>query len=234
MSMLELDDVHAYYGGIEALKGITLNVNKGEIVTLIGSNGAGKSTTLKSICGQVKTSGAIRFKGELISSWQPHQVAAAGIAHVPEGRRIFSKLTVKENLEMGAFSVKDKRLIKQRIEQAFAYFPRLKDRYHQPGGTMSGGEQQMLAIARGLMMKPEILLLDEPSMGLAPVLVEGIFAIIRELNKEGMTILLVEQNAYQALEIAHRGYVIQTGEIIMHGKASTLLGDDGVREAYLA
>ena len=135
---------------------------------------------------------------------------------------------------MGAFSVKDKRQIKQRIEQAFAYFPRLKDRYHQPGGTMSGGEQQMLAIARGLMMKPEILLLDEPSMGLAPVLVEGIFAIIRELNKEGMTILLVEQNAYQALEIADRGYVIQTGEIIMHGKASTLLGDDGVREAYLA
>jgi len=157
-----------------------------------------------------------------------------GIAHVPEGRRIFPKLTVKENLEMGAFSVKDKKLIKQRIEQAFTYFPRLKERYHQAGGTMSGGEQQMLAIARGLMMNPKILLLDEPSMGLAPVLVDQIFEIIQELNEAGMTILLVEQNAYHALQIAHRGYVIQTGEIIMHDDAVKLLSNSQVKEAYLA
>jgi branched-chain amino acid transport system ATP-binding protein len=234
MSLLEVKGVRAYYGGIEALKGVTVSVGKGEIVTLIGSNGAGKSTTLKSICGQVKMSGEIRFKGENIGSWQPHQIAAAGIAHVPEGRRIFPKLTVKENLEMGAFSVKDKRLVKERIEQAFAYFPRLKERYRQAGGTMSGGEQQMLAIARGLMMGPDILLLDEPSMGLAPVLVDQIFEIIQELNAAGMTILLVEQNAYHALQIADRGYVIQTGEITMQGLASALIVDDQVKESYLA
>ncbi|MGK9254723.1 ABC transporter ATP-binding protein [Paenibacillus humicus] len=234
MSLLELNRVQAYYGGIEALKGISLTVGEGEIVTLIGSNGAGKSTTLKSICGQVKTSGEIRFKGEAISFWLPHQIAASGIAHVPEGRRIFPKLTVKENLEMGAFSVKDKALVKERIEQAFAYFPRLKERYRQAGGTMSGGEQQMLAIARGLMMKPDILLLDEPSMGLAPVLVDQIFEIIQELNASGMTILLVEQNAYHALQIADRGYVIQTGEITMQGKASSLIADEQVKESYLA
>ncbi|MGU3473981.1 ABC transporter ATP-binding protein [Paenibacillus sp. D51F] len=234
MSLLELNGVQAYYGGIEALKGISLTVGEGEIVTLIGSNGAGKSTTLKSICGQVKTSGEIRFKGEGVASWLPHQIAAAGIAHVPEGRRIFPKLTVKENLEMGAFSVKDKAVVKERIEQAFAYFPRLKERYRQAGGTMSGGEQQMLAIARGLMMKPDILLLDEPSMGLAPVLVDQIFEIIQELNASGMTILLVEQNAYHALQIADRGYVIQTGEITMQGKASELIVDEQVKESYLA
>ncbi|WP_223067008.1 ABC transporter ATP-binding protein [Paenibacillus caui] len=234
MSMLQLQNVQAYYGAIQALKGITMTVNQGEIVTLIGSNGAGKSTTLKSICGQVQTKGEILFEGKNISSWQPHLIAAAGIAHVPEGRRIFPRLTVKENLEMGAFSIKDKKLIKERIEQAFAYFPRLKERYHQAGGTMSGGEQQMLAIARALMMKPEILLLDEPSMGLAPVLVDQIFEIIEELNQAGMTILLVEQNAYHALKIAHRGYVIQTGEIIMQDEASVLLSNDQVQEAYLA
>jgi branched-chain amino acid transport system ATP-binding protein len=234
MSLLQLRQVHAYYGAIEALKGISLTVNEGEIVTLIGSNGAGKSTTLKSICGQVKTQGSIHFNGKDITSQPPHQTALEGIAHVPEGRRIFSRLTVKENLEMGAFSVKDKKLIKERTERAFSYFPRLKERFGQLGGTMSGGEQQMLAIARALMMQPKILLLDEPSMGLAPIIVEQIFDIIQELNREGMTILLVEQNAFQALQIAHRGYVIQTGEIIIEDEAGLLLSNDQVKEAYLA
>ncbi|TKJ90210.1 ABC transporter ATP-binding protein [Paenibacillus sp. CFBP13512] len=234
MSLVELKNVQAFYGGIEALKGINLEVKAGEIVTLIGSNGAGKSTTLKSICGQVQTKGEIWFDGQKITSLEPHVIAQSGIAHVPEGRRIFPRLTVKENLEMGAFSVKSKKLIKERIEKSFVYFPRLKERYHQTGGTMSGGEQQMLAIARGLMMNPKILLLDEPSMGLAPVLVDQIFEIIQELNSTGMTILLVEQNAYQALQIAHRGYVIQTGEIILQDDAKVLLTNNQVREAYLA
>ncbi len=234
MSLLEMKQVQAYYGGIHALKGIDLAVEEGEIVSLIGSNGAGKSTTLKAICGQVKTKGSITFDGREIQSQPPHVTAQSGIAHVPEGRRIFPKLTVKENLEMGAFSVRDKKVIKERIERAFAHFPRLKERYHQQGGTMSGGEQQMLAIARAMMMKPRILLLDEPSMGLAPVMVDQIFEIIEELNREGTTILLVEQNAYQALQIAGRGYVIQTGEILMQGDAKTLLHDELVKEAYLA
>jgi branched-chain amino acid transport system ATP-binding protein len=234
MSLLQLQKVEAFYGGIHALKGITLTVNEGEIVTLIGSNGAGKSTTLKSICGQVKTKGSILFNGKDISAQLTHQTAFNGIAQVPEGRRIFPRLTVKENLEMGAFSVKDKKLIKERTEQAFIYFPRLKERLNQAGGTMSGGEQQMLAIARALMMNPKLLLLDEPSMGLAPVIVEQIFEIIQELNRNGMTILLVEQNAYQALQIAHRGYVIQTGAIIIEDDAKLLLSNDQVKEAYLA
>lgn len=234
MSLLEMKQVQAYYGGIHALKGIDLAVEEGEIVSLIGSNGAGKSTTLKAICGQVKTKGTILFAGKEIQAQPPHATALSGIAHVPEGRRIFPKLTVKENLEMGAFSVRDKKVIRERIEQAFAYFPRLKERYHQQGGTMSGGEQQMLAIARAMMMKPRILLLDEPSMGLAPVMVDQIFEIIEELNHEGTTILLVEQNAYQALQIASRGYVIQTGEIIMQDSARALLHSELVKEAYLA
>ncbi|MEF2964823.1 ABC transporter ATP-binding protein [Paenibacillus sp. M1] len=234
MSLLELNEVRAFYGAIEALKGISLSVNEGEIVTLIGSNGAGKSTTLKAVCGQVKISGEIKFAGKDMTSSPPHQAALEGIAHVPEGRRIFPKLTVKENLEMGAFSVKDKKMVKKRMERAFAYFPRLKERINQVGGTMSGGEQQMLAIARALMMQPKILLLDEPSMGLAPIIVEQIFDIIQELNREGMTILLVEQNAFQALQIAHRGYVIQTGEIMMEDDAGLLLSNELVKEAYLA
>ncbi|CAM4221327.1 ABC transporter ATP-binding protein [Saccharibacillus endophyticus] len=234
MSLLEMKQVQAYYGGIHALKGIDLSVEEGEIVSLIGSNGAGKSTTLKAICGQVKTKGTILFAGKEIQAQPPHATALNGIAHVPEGRRIFPKLTVKENLEMGAFSVRDKKMIRERIERAFAYFPRLKERYHQQGGTMSGGEQQMLAIARAMMMKPRILLLDEPSMGLAPVMVDQIFEIIEELNREGTTILLVEQNAYQALQIASRGYVIQTGEIIMQDSARALLHSELVKEAYLA
>jgi branched-chain amino acid transport system ATP-binding protein len=234
MSLLELKEVSAHYGQIRALAGISLRVEEGEIVTLIGSNGAGKTTTLKSICGQVKTSGQILFDGKDISNLPPHAIAALGIAHVPEGRRIFPRLTVKENLEMGAFSVKDKKEVEQRMERVFSYFPRIKERLNQKGGTMSGGEQQMLAIGRALMMKPQILLLDEPSMGLAPVIVDQIFEIIQELNKEGITILLVEQNAFQALQIAHRGYVIQTGKIILEDKADALLGNEIVKDAYLA
>lgn len=234
MSLLELRDIHTYYGGIHAIKGISISVEPGEIVTLIGSNGAGKSTTLKSICGQTKTKqGSIFLQDKNITNQPPH-ITALEIAHVPEGRRIFPKLTVKENLEIGAFSVKDKNLIKERMERAFYYFPRLKERLHQKGGTMSGGEQQMLAIARGLMSGPKILLLDEPSMGLAPILVQQIFTIIQDLNKEGMTILLVEQNANQALHIAHRGYVIQSGEIILSDSAANLLTNEQVKEAYLS
>jgi branched-chain amino acid transport system ATP-binding protein len=235
MSLLEIRNIDSYYGGIHALKGISLKVNQGEIVSLIGSNGAGKSTTLKTISGQVKPSaGSILLGGKDITSQPPHITALEGVAHVPEGRRIFPRLTIRENLEMGAFSVKDTKIIKERMDLAFSYFPRLKERIDQKGGTMSGGEQQMLAIARGLMMKPRILLLDEPSMGLAPVLVEQIFEIILELNKEGITILLVEQNAYQALQIAHRGYVIQTGSITMEDDAKTLLTNEQIKEAYLA
>ncbi|MFC7373595.1 ABC transporter ATP-binding protein [Fictibacillus iocasae] len=235
MSILELKDIQTYYGGIHALKGISLTVNKGEIVTLIGSNGAGKSTTLKTICGQVQPkSGSVLFNGKNIASQPAHVTAKTGLAHVPEGRRIFPRLTVKENLEMGAFSVNDKKLVQQRMEKVFHYFPRVKERLSQKGGTMSGGEQQMLAIGRALMSQPDLLLLDEPSMGLAPVIVEQIFDIITELNKEGMTILLVEQNAFQALQVAHRGYVIQTGEIVMSGLGSDLITNEQVREAYLA
>ncbi|PEL13230.1 ABC transporter ATP-binding protein [Bacillus sp. AFS017336] len=235
MTLLQLKDINSFYGGIQALKNINIEVNEGEIVTLIGSNGAGKSTTLKTICGQVKPkSGNLIYKGEEIVKLQSHEIALKGIAHVPEGRRIFSKLTVKENLEMGAFSVKDKKLIAARMEMVFDYFPRLKERLSQKGGTMSGGEQQMLAIGRGLMMGPSLLMLDEPSMGLAPIIVEQIFEIIEQLNKQGMTILLVEQNAYQALQIAHRGYVIQTGEIQMVGEGKTLMNNEEVKKAYLA
>ncbi|MBO8164747.1 MAG: ABC transporter ATP-binding protein [Brevibacillus sp.] len=235
MALLELENIHTYYGGIHALKGLTITVEQGEIVTLIGSNGAGKSTTLKTISGQVRArSGTIRFNGTDITRLKTHEVALHGIAHVPEGRRIFPKLTVRENLEMGAFSIKDKKVIEEGIERAFHYFPRLKERINQKGGTMSGGEQQMLAIARGLMMKPKILMLDEPSMGLAPILVEQIFEIVKEMNREGMTILLVEQNANQALAVAHRGYVIQTGEIILQDDALKLLSNPQVQEAYLS
>lgn len=233
--MLQLIDVHTYYGGIHALKGLNVTVEKGEIVTLIGSNGAGKSTTLKTISGQVTpNTGQVLFRGADITRQPPHITALSGIAHVPEGRRIFPRLTVMENLEMGAFAVKSKRVVKDRMERVFHYFPRIKERLGQKGGTMSGGEQQMLAIGRALMSQPALLMLDEPSMGLAPIIVEQIFEIITELNKEGMTILLVEQNAYQALQVAHRGYVIQTGEIKMVGQGKELVNDDIIKEAYLA
>lgn len=235
MHLLELKGVEASYGGIQALKGVDLLVDQGEIVTLIGSNGAGKSTTLKSISGQIKLkSGSILYKGKDIANVPFHQTTLMGIAQVPEGRRIFPKLSVKENLLIGAFAVKDKKMIETRMERVFQYFPRLKERLNQKGGTMSGGEQQMLAIGRALMMNPDVLMLDEPSMGLAPIIVEQIFGIIQELNKEGMTILLVEQNAFQALQIADRGYVIQTGEIVLKGYGKELMTNEQVQEAYLA
>ena len=235
MPMLEVKNIETYYGAVQALRGISFDVNEGEIVTLIGSNGAGKSTTLKSISGLAKVkTGSILYKEKEISNRPPHETTLLGIAHVPEGRRIFGNLTVKENLLMGAFSVKGKHVIEERMEFVFGHFPRLKERLSQKGGTMSGGEQQMLAIGRALMMNPDVLMLDEPSMGLAPIIVEQIFEIILQLNKMGITILLVEQNAYQALSIAHRGYVIQNGSIVLSGKGTELIENDEIKEAYLA
>lgn len=235
MAILEVNNIETYYGGIQALRGISIEVNQGEIVTLIGSNGAGKSTTLKSISGLAKVkTGSILYKGKEITNKPAHETTLLGMAHVPEGRKIFSTLSVKENLLMGAFSVNNKKLIEERMEIVFDHFPILKERIEQKGGTMSGGEQQMLAIGRALMMKPEILMLDEPSMGLAPIIVEQIFDIIKKLNQSGITILLVEQNAYQALSIAHRGYVIRNGEIVLSGKGSELIENSEIREAYLA
>lgn len=234
MALLELSGVAAAYGAVQALRSISLRVDEGAIVTLIGSNGAGKSTTLRAVSGVVPVSaGTITFRGRRIDGLKPHEVTALGIAHVPEGRRIFPRLTVAENLEMGAYIVPDPAEIRRRMEEVFGRFPRLKERRSQLGGTLSGGEQQMLAIARALMMKPVLLMLDEPSMGLAPLVVEQVFETIRELNQAGATILLVEQNARQALQVAHRGYVIQTGEIILEDQAGALLDNAQVREAYL-
>jgi branched-chain amino acid transport system ATP-binding protein len=235
MSLLEIDNINSYYGHIHALKGISLKVNEGEIVTLIGSNGAGKSTALRTISGMMHPKkGKIIFEGKDISKKEPHQIVYSGMVHVPEGRGIFPTLTVKENLEMGAFTLSDSQLVEERMEYGFKLFPRLKERIDQFGGTLSGGEQQMLAIARGLMMDPHLLMLDEPSMGLAPILVELIFDIIKELNDtRGTTILLVEQNALMALSIAHRGYVMQTGEITVSDTAANLRDNEEVQKAYL-
>jgi branched-chain amino acid transport system ATP-binding protein len=233
--LLEVDNIHSYYGHIHALKGVSLHVDEGEIVSLIGSNGAGKSTTLRSISGLIHPrQGSIKLEGKDITHTDPHLVVAAGVSHVPEGRGIFPKLTVRENLEMGAFISKDNAQNNARMEEVFVLFPRLKERIDQFGGTLSGGEQQMLAIGRALMMKPRILMLDEPSMGLAPVLVELIFDIIQKLNKEdGTTILLVEQNAQMALSIAHRGYVLQTGGIVLTDTAEKLKKNEMVQKSYL-
>ncbi|MEW6287139.1 MAG: ABC transporter ATP-binding protein [Chloroflexota bacterium] len=232
--ILEVENVHSYYGHIHALKGISLYVEEGEIVSLIGSNGAGKSTTLRTISGLLHPRhGTIKLDGRDITHLEPHLVVAAGVGHVPEGRGIFPKLTVRENLEMGAFTINDPAKNAERMEQVFALFPRLKERIDQYGGTLSGGEQQMLAIGRGLMQHPRILMLDEPSMGLAPVLVELIFDIIQKLNKEGVTILLVEQNAQMALSIAHRGYVLQTGNIVLTDTADKLRQNEMVQKTYL-
>lgn len=232
--MLELKDVHTYYGNIHALKGVSLTVDKGEIVTLIGSNGAGKSTTLRTIQGINRPrSGSIVLEGEELEKLPPHEIALRGVAQSPEGRLIFPQMTVLENLEMGAYARKDKSGMPQDLERVFTLVPRLKERIGQKGGTLSGGEQQMLAMGRALMARPRILLLDEPSMGLSPILVELIFETIQTINQEGTTILLVEQNALMALSIANRGYVIQTGEIIISDTAEKLKANEMVRKSYL-
>ena len=234
MALFELHNIHTFYGNIHALKGISVTVDEGEIVTLIGSNGAGKTTTLKTISGLLKPKeGTITFKGRRIDRTPAHDIVALGICQAPEGRRIFPRLTTTENLEMGAFHRNDKDGIQQDMERVFSLFPRLKERRNQPGGTLSGGEQQMLAIGRALMSRPSILLLDEPSMGLSPVLVETIFQIIQDIHAQGATILLVEQNALMALQVADRGYVLQTGRIVLHDTAENLSENEMVRIAYL-
>lgn len=234
-TVLSINDLHTFYGKIEALKGITVRVEEGEIVTLIGANGAGKSTTLKTISGLiVPRSGSIEFLGENIAGMKVHEVTAKGVIQVPEGRRIFPHMTVEENLGMGAFlRTKDPAGVKESMEWVFELFPRLKERRSQKGGTLSGGEQQMLATARGLMADPKLLMLDEPSMGLAPVVVELIFDTIKKLNDKGITILLVEQNAAMALTVADRGYVLETGSVALSGTGKELLGNEQVRKTYL-
>ena len=232
--MLELQDIHTSYGNIRALKGISLKVERGEIVTLIGANGAGKTTTLKTIIGTLKPrQGTIQFDGKRIDGLSTDKVVRLGISQSPEGRRIFPRMTVLENLELGAFARADKHNVATDIERVFTLFPRLKERIHQTGGTLSGGEQQMLAMGRALMASPKLLLLDEPSMGLAPILVATIFETISNIREQGTTILLVEQNARMALHIANRGYVIQAGTIILHDAAAELLRSDLVRKSYL-
>ena len=232
--LLRLDDVHSYYGNIHALQGITLEVREGEIVTLLGANGAGKTTTLRTIHGLMHPrTGKIEFEGRDITGMPAHEHVKHGIGQSPEGRRIFSRMTVLENLQMGGYSRKDKENLPDDYKRVFELFPRLLERKTQRGGTLSGGEQQMLAIGRALMTRPSVLLLDEPSLGLAPILVQQIFKIIREINASGMTILLVEQNALQALSIANRGYVLQTGEVVLSGDAGDLMVNETVRKAYL-
>jgi len=232
--LLELTNVHSYYGHIHALKGISLYVNEGEIVSLIGSNGAGKSTSLRTISGIIHArEGKVVFDGKDITHIEPHNIVNLGLGHVPEGRGIFPKLTVQENLDMGAYTIANVKDIKDRMELVYETFPRLKERISQFGGTLSGGEQQMLAIGRGLMLNPRILMLDEPSMGLAPVLVDLIFDTIKRLNEKGTTILLVEQNALMALSIAHRGYVLQTGSIVLTDDAAKLKQNEMVQKTYL-
>lgn len=234
MAFLEVNDIHAYYGIIHALKGISLTVEKGEIVTLIGANGAGKSTTLRAVCGLMKPrEGSVTFDSEDLAPFKPHEIISKGMSMVPEGRRIFARLTVSENLEMGAFTRTKGPEISNDLERVFSLFPRLKERRRQVGGTLSGGEQQMLATARALMAHPRLLLMDEPSMGLAPVLVEAIFETIKQINKEGTTILLVEQNALMALSVANRGYILQTGEIVLTDTAGSLQKNEMVQKAYL-
>jgi branched-chain amino acid transport system ATP-binding protein len=240
VALLELSGVHVHYGGIEAVKGIDLRVEEGEIVTMIGANGAGKTTTLKTISGLKRpTTGSITFGGNRVDGVPAHRIVALGIGHAPEGRRIFGRMTVLENLQMGLYGAKDggrehrRKAEKDAVERVFRLFPILKERSGQLGGTLSGGQQQMLAIGRALMTRPALLMLDEPSMGLAPMLVERIFDTIREINQEGTTVLLIEQNAHMALNAAQRGYVIESGSIVLEDSSQSLLGNDQVRKAYL-
>ncbi|MCL6623175.1 MAG: ABC transporter ATP-binding protein [Fimbriimonadales bacterium] len=231
--LLEISNLHVYYGAIHALKGIDICVQVGEIVSIIGSNGAGKSTLLRTISGLLKPrQGSIRFEGQDITAKPAHEIVRMGIVHTPEGRKIFTEMTVEENLLLGAYCRRDGQ-VKEDLERVFGIFPRLKERLRQKGGTLSGGEQQMLAIGRSLMARPKLLLLDEPSLGLAPNLVTEIFRIIKEINEQGCTLLLVEQNAHRALELAHRGYVLETGRIVLSDTGTSLLTDPRVREAYL-
>jgi len=234
MPMLEVNDIHTYYGNIHALKGISLKVEEGEIVTLIGANGAGKTTTLRTISGLLRPrQGSIHFDGEDLANYKAHELVYKGMAMVPEGRGVFTRLTVAENLDMGAYSRDDSDGIQKSLELVYDLFPRMKERRNQVAGTLSGGEQQMLATARALMVSPRLLLMDEPSMGLAPVLVDDVFETIKTINKEGTTILLVEQNALMALSVANRGYVLQTGEIVLHDTAANLQKNEMVQKAYL-
>lgn len=233
--MIKVENLHVYYGAIHAIKGVSFEVSEGEIVTLIGSNGAGKSTILKTISQLLQQEeGDIYFLNESLSGLEPHKVVELGISHVPEGRRVFPQLTVLENLQMGAYIRNDKDAIEDDLSMVFNRFPRLEERKSQLAGTLSGGEQQMLAMGRALMSRPKILILDEPSMGLAPILVDEIFNIIQDINKSGTTVLLVEQNANRALKISHKGYVLETGKIIASGKSKDLLNDEKVKEAYLS
>lgn len=232
--MLDVKDLHVYYGAIHALKGVSFHLDKGEVVALIGTNGAGKSTTLNTLSGLLPpTQGSFSFEGQDITSVAPQDIVKLGIVQVPEGRKIFARMTVRENLEMGAYIFNDRVQIEEDVNQAFALFPRLAERQRQLGGTLSGGEQQMLAMARALMTRPKLLLMDEPSMGLAPILVEQVFEIIQEINRSGTTVLLVEQNAQMALSIADRGYVMETGKIVLTGSGEELLMNPQVKEAYL-
>jgi branched-chain amino acid transport system ATP-binding protein len=232
--MLELADVHTFYGNIRALRGVSIAVESGEIVTLVGANGAGKTTTLRTILGTVRPRrGTVSFAGQRLNTLPTDRIVRLGIAQSPEGRRIFPRMTVLENLELGAFARRDREAIPADLERVFTLFPRLRERVGQVGGTLSGGEQQMLAIGRALMARPTLLLLDEPSMGLSPILVDTIFKIIQDINRQGTTILLVEQNARMALRVAHRGYVMQTGRIVLHDAAQDLLRSDLVRKTYL-
>src|SRR3954463_5288849 len=234
MSLLVIENLSVFYGSIEALRGISLRVDDGEVVTLIGANGAGKSTTLRTISGLLEPKrGSVRFAGQAIQGWAPHRVVKCGLVQVPEGREIFANLSVDENLQLAAFLGKDKAAIRKDRERALELFPRVRERLRQQAGTLSGGEQQMLAIARALVARPKLLMLDEPSLGLAPQLVRSIFQVIREISREGTTILLVEQNANMALQVANRAYVIEVGEIRMEGPAAELAASDEVRKAYL-
>ncbi|GAB6877397.1 ABC transporter ATP-binding protein [Thermaerobacter litoralis] len=233
--LLTIEGLNVAYGAIKAVQDLSLQVGEGEIVALLGANGAGKTTTLRTISGLIRPrSGRIVYDGQVINQWPAHRIVAAGLVHVPEGRRVFAPLTVRENLELGAYTVRDPADVEARMREVFAKFPRLEERQHQLAGTLSGGEQQMLAIGRALMTRPRLLLLDEPSLGLAPLLVREIFATIKEINRrDGVTILLVEQNAHQALQIAHRAYVLESGRLVLEGPAARLIDDPRVQAAYL-